>query len=163
MRLEWARAYSHVLDLSRGPEWATWFTGGELNIAHNCVDRWADTDRVACIWETENGAMGSLTFRELSAQTNRVAGQLRARGVVAGDRVALCLPMIPEVLAILYGCLKLGLIVVPIFAGFGPGAIATRLKDSGAEVLFTADHLERRGKELPLAEKIPPFEGDVIV
>ncbi|HXA53005.1 MAG TPA: acetyl-coenzyme A synthetase N-terminal domain-containing protein, partial [Candidatus Acidoferrum sp.] len=73
MRVEWSRPHSQVLDLSRGPEWATWFTGGELNIAHNCVDRWAETDRVACIWETENGAAGSLTFRELSAQANRVA------------------------------------------------------------------------------------------
>jgi acetyl-CoA synthetase len=163
MRVEWFTPYSQVLDLSRGPEWATWFTGGELNIAHNCVDRWAGTDRVACIWETEDGSTGSLTFRELSAQANRVAAQLRTRGLVPGDRVALCLPMIPEILPILYGCLKLGLIVVPIFAGFGPGAIATRLQDSGAKLLFTADHLERRGKRLPLAEKIPPFEGEAIV
>ena len=63
--------------------------------------------------------------------------------------------MVPEILAILYGCFKAGLIVVPIFAGFGAGAIATRLEDSGARVLFTADHLERRGKRLPLAEKMP--------
>jgi acetyl-CoA synthetase len=151
------------MDLSGGPEWAEWFTGGKLNIAHNCLDRWADTDRVACIWEMENGASGSVTFRELREQSDRIASRLRALGLRPGDRVALCLPMIPELLPILYGSFKAGLIVVPIFAGFGPHAIDTRLRDSGARVLFTADHLERRGKRLPLAEKIPPFEGSTIV
>ena len=72
-----------------------------------------------------------------------------------GDRVAMCMPMTPEVVTILYACLKLGLIVVPIFAGFGEGAIATRLADSGAKFVFTAEYLERRGKKLPLASKIP--------
>ena len=81
----------------------------------------------------------------------------------AGDRVALCLPMVPEILSILYGCFKAGLTVVPIFAGFGAGAIATRLEDSGARVLFTADFLERRGKRIPLAAKMPPFTGHTIV
>ena len=61
--------------------------------------------------------------------------------------------MVPEILSILYGCFQIGATVVPIFAGFGSGAIATRLEDSGARVLFTADHLERRGKALPLLEK----------
>ena len=84
-----------------------------------------------------------------------MANGLRALGLEAGDRVALCMPMVPEILSILYGCFKAGLTVVPIFAGFGPGAIATRLQDSGARVLFTADHLERRGRKLPLAEKMP--------
>jgi acetyl-CoA synthetase len=161
--IEWFEPYTQVLDSSRGPEWTTWFTGGSLNIAHNCLDRWADTDRIACIWETEDGASGSLTFRDLRAQADRIAADLRAMGLVPGDRVALCMPMVPGILAILYGCFKAGLTVVPIFAGFGPGAIASRLHDSGARVLFTADHLERRGKRLPLAEKMPPFEGRTIV
>ena len=71
--------------------------------------------------------------------------------------------MVPEILSILYGCFKAGLTVVPIFAGFGAGAIATRLEDSGARVLFTADHLERRGKLIPLASKMPTFKGHTIV
>ena len=86
-----------------------------------------------------------------------------ALGLAPGDRVALCLPMVPEILAILYGCFKAGLTVVPIFAGFGAGAIDSRLQDSGAKVLCTAPHLERRGKRLPLAAKIPPFAGHTIV
>ena len=163
MRVEWFEPYRQVLDASRGPEWAQWFTGGRLNIAHNCLDRWAETDRVACVWEGENGATGAVTFGEVRDQANRVANGLRALGLVAGDRVALCLPMVPEILAILYGCFKAGLTVVPIFAGFGPGAIATRLEDSGARVLFTADFLERRGKRIPLAARMPPFSGHTIV
>ena len=163
MGVDWFHPYSEVLDAARGPEWTQWFVKGRLNIAHNCLDRWAATDRVACLWESENGATGSLTFRELHAQANRVANGLRALGLAPGDRVALCLPMVPEILAILYGCFKAGLTVVPIFAGFGAVAIDTRLQDSGAKVLFTAPHLERRGKRLPLAAKMPPFAGHTIV
>ena len=156
MGVEWFEPYSRVLDASRGPEWAQWFIGGRLNIAHNCLDRWADSGRIACLWEAENGATRTVTFRDLRNEANRVANGLHAMGLNAGDRVALCLPMVPEILSILYGCFKAGLTVVPIFAGFGAGAIATRLEDSGARVVFTAEHLERRGKQLPLLEKIPP-------
>ena len=163
MRVEWFEPYRQVLDASRGPEWAQWFTGGQLNIAHNCLDRWADSDRVACLWEGENGATRTVTFREVRQEANRVANGLRALGLEPGDRVALCVPVVPEILSILYGCFKAGLTVVPIFAGFGAGAIATRLEDSGARVLFTADFLERRGKLIPLASKMPPFNGHTIV
>ncbi len=162
MRVEWFEPYRQVLDASRGPEWTQWFTGGRLNIAQNCLDRWAETDRVACCWESENGATGAVPFREVRDQANRVTNGLRPLGLVAGDRVALCLPMVPEILAILYGCFKAGLTVVPIFAGFGAGAIAARLEDSGARVLFTSDFLERRGKRIPLAARMPPFGGHTI-
>jgi acetyl-CoA synthetase len=163
MRVEWFEPYRQVMDTSRGPEWSEWFLGGRLNIAHNCLDRWASSDRVACLWEGENGATRSMTFAELRAEANRVANGLLALGLEAGDRVALCMPMVPEVLSILYGCFKAGMTVVPIFAGFGAGAIATRLEDSGARVLFTADHLERRGKLLPLAEKLPRLAEHTVV
>jgi acetyl-CoA synthetase len=164
MRIEWFEPYRQVMDVSRGPEWSQWFLGGRLNIAHNCLDRWADdAARVACIWEAENGDTRTVTFAELRNEANRVANGLQALGLEAGDRVALCLPMAPEILSILYGCFKAGLTVVPIFAGFGSGAIATRLEDSGARVLFTADHLERRGKMLPLVEKMPHFVEHIIV
>jgi acetyl-CoA synthetase len=161
--VEFFQPYTQVVDESRGPQWTRWFVGGRLNIAHNCLDRWALTDRVACIWEAESGSQGRLTFKELHVVANRVANGLGALGLESGDRVALCMPMIPEILAILYGCFKAGLTVVPIFAGFGPGAIETRLQDSGAKVLFTAPDLGRRGKRLPLAEKMLAFEGRTIV
>jgi acetyl-CoA synthetase len=163
MRIEWFEPYHQVVDASRGPEWTRWFLGGRLNIAHNCLDRWAGTDRVACIWEGENGDTRTITFAELSAEANRVANGLLALGLEAGDRVAMCMPMVPEILSIFYGCFKAGMAVVPIFAGFGTGAIAARLEDSGARVLFTAGRLQRRGKLLPLVEKMPPIAGHTIV
>ena len=163
MGVEWFEPYSQVMDVSRGPEWSQWYLDGRLNIAHNCLDRWALSDRIACVWEGEDGSQRSLTFTALQAEANRVANGLRALGLEPGDRVAICLPMIPEILSILYGCFKAGMTVVPIFAGFGSGAIAARLQDSGARVLFTADFLERRGKLLPLLDKIPPIAEHLVV
>src|SRR5206468_8019962 len=104
-----------------------------------------DSGRIACIWEGENGDSRNVTFAELRRESDRLAAALKASGLQPGDRVAICMPMVPEILSILYGCFKTGMTVVPIFAGFGTGAIATRLEDSGARLLFTADHLERRG------------------
>src|SRR5215468_10410069 len=71
MGIEWFRPYDRVVDLSRGPEWAEWFCGGRLNIAHNCLDRWASTGRIACIWEGESGAVRTVTFAELRQEANR--------------------------------------------------------------------------------------------
>ncbi len=165
MGVGWFEPYSRVLDASRGPEWAQWFTGGRLNIAYNCLDRWAESDpaRTACLWEGENGDTRSITFSELRREASRTARGLVNLGLAPGDRVALVMPMVPEILGILYGCLQAGLTVVPIFAGFGAGAIATRLEDSGARALFTAPHLVRRGKQLPLAEKIPRIVEHTLV
>ncbi len=165
MRVAWFEPYRRVLDASHGPEWSQWFTGGRLNIAYNCLDRWAESDpgRTACLWEGENGETRTITFGELRREASRVARGLVKLGLEAGDRVALVMPMVPEILGVLYGCLQAGLIVVPIFAGFGAGAMATRLEDSGARVLFTAPHLVRRGKQLPLAEKIPRTVEHTIV
>ena len=163
MGVEWFTPYERVLDASAGPERAQWFVGGELNIAHNCLDRWANSDRVACMWEGENGETRSVTFAEVRAEADKIAAGLLRLGLSPGDRVALCMPMVPEILSILYGCFKAGMTVVPIFAGFGAGAIATRLEDSGARVIFTADYLERRGKRIPLLEKIPAGMEHVVV
>ncbi|MGA3044077.1 MAG: AMP-binding protein, partial [Bryobacteraceae bacterium] len=154
--IEWFEPYSQVLDASRGVEWARWFTGGKLNIAWNCLDRHASgaaRDRLAVIWEGEDGSTRTLTFGELRRETDRLARALHGLGLVPGDRVALFMPMVPEVVMILYACFKLGLIAVPIFSGFGYEAVAVRLQDSGAKVLFTADFLERRGRRIPLKEK----------
>ena len=163
MKVEWFEPYRQVMDVSRGPEWAEWFVGGRINIAHNCLDRWAESGRIACIWENEDGETRSITFAELRDEANRVANGLVSLGLEPGDRVALCLPMVPEVLSILYGCFKAGMTVTPIFAGFGAGAIAGRIEDSGARALFTAESLMRRGKRLPLAEKMPGTVEPILV
>jgi acetyl-CoA synthetase len=152
--VEWFMPYSGVMDDSAGPEWAKWFTGGYLNIAHNCLDRHAKTGRTAILWEAENGATRTVSFGELAAQVNRLANGMRAAGLVAGDRVAMVMPMVPEIVTALYACFKLGVVGVPIFSGFGESAIATRLENSGARWVFTAETLERRGKKLPLGETV---------
>jgi acetyl-CoA synthetase len=156
MGVEWSEPYTKVLDTSQGVEWARWFVGGKLNIAWNCLDRHAQSaaaSRPAIIWEGEDGSIRKLTFGELYTQVSQLAHALESLGLQQGDRVALFMPMVPEVVVILYACFKLGVIVVPIFSGFGPPAVATRLADSGARMLFTADFLERRGNRLPLKEK----------
>ncbi len=157
--IQWVEPYRQVLDVSRGVEWARWFNGGRLNIAANCLDRHRAVTRPAIIAEREDGAVREMGFAELLAGANRLANALRRMGVERGDRVALCMPMEPEVVVILYACCKLGAVAVPIFAGFGAPAIATRLEDSGAKVVFTAESLTRRGRELPLRAKVEEARG----
>jgi acetyl-CoA synthetase len=152
--VEWSAPYRQVLDASAGPEWARWFVGGKLNITYNCLDRHASSGRTAILWESENGSTKAVSFAELASQVNRLANGMRAAGLIKGDRVAMVMPMMPEIVTILYACFKLGLVAVPIFSGFGEGAIATRLENSGARFVFTSETLERRGKRLPLAETV---------
>ena len=157
LNVEWMRPFERVLDTSKGVEWATWFNGGQLNITANTLDRHARgpaARRVAVVSESEDGVRREITFGELARSVDRVANALRDHGLQPGDRVALCMPMTADVVTILYACFKLGLVAVPIFAGFGVGAIASRLADSGAKVVFTADHLVRRSKQIPLLAKV---------
>ena len=91
MGLEFSRPWDAVVDESRGPEWATWFVGGRLNLAWNCVHRWARGDRAeepAAVWQSEDGLRRSLTYRELSAEVTKLAEALARLGVEPGDRVA---------------------------------------------------------------------------
>jgi acetyl-CoA synthetase len=153
--LEFDEPYDAVRDASDGPQFTDWYVGGELNIAHNVVDRHAAPDsptrnRVATIWEGEEGAVREITYHELHRQSNRVANALEQRGIETGDTVGLYMPMVPEVVSILYGCLKTGAVAVPIFSGFGVDATATRIADAGCRVLFTGDGFYRRGDEIRL-------------
>ncbi|WIV68734.1 AMP-binding protein [Natrialbaceae archaeon AArc-T1-2] len=140
-----------------GPQFTDWYPGGKINIAHNVLDRHADLEaetrnRVACIWEGEDGEVREVTYHDLHRQSNKVANALEERGVETGDTVALYMPMVPEVVSILYGCFKVGAIVVPIFSGFGVEAAATRIEDSEPAVLFTGDGFYRRGDHVLLKE-----------
>ena len=155
--LEFYEEYDEVRDNSEGPQFTDWYPGGTINIAHNVVDRHAASDserrnKVACIWEGEDGEVREVTFHELQRQTNKVANALEERGIGEGDTVGLYMPMVPEVISILYGCFKVGAIAVPIFSGFGVEATATRIKDSGCNVLITGDGFYRRGNEVTLKE-----------
>jgi acetyl-CoA synthetase len=169
--IEWFEDYDQVLDDSEGPAWAQWFTGGTTNIAHNCVDRWArDTpDEVALTGEAEDGTVREWTYQDLYEATNRVAGALEDKGVGEGDAVGVFMPMIPETVAAQMAIAKLGAIFIPLFSGFAPDAIATRLDDADAKVLVTADGFERGGKTVemkPVADEAleeVPTVTDVIV
>jgi len=157
MDLEFFEAYDQVRDASEGPQFTDWYVGGELNVAHNTVDRHASPDSgtrntVATIWEGEDGEVREITYHELHRQTNRVANALEERGIDTGDTVGLYMPMVPEIVPILYGCFKIGAIAVPIFSGFGVDATATRIEDAECTVLFTGDGFYRRGSEVELKE-----------
>src|SRR5438105_3605840 len=154
MGLEFSQPWDSVVDVSRGPEWGTWFVGGKLNLAWNCVHRWAErTPKVAAaLWESEDGERHGLTYRQLSDRVTRFAEALVALGVRAGDRVAFFLPMSPEVSIVSHACAHIGAVQVPIFSGFAAPAVAQRLQDSEAKVVVTADGSLRRGREVPMKE-----------
>ena len=153
--LEFYEEYNQVRDGSDGPQFTDWYVSGQLNIAHNVVDRHAAPDsgtrnKVATIWEGEDGEVREITYHELRRQTNRVANALETRGIGTGDTVGLYMPMVPEIAPLLYGCFKVGAIAVPIFSGFGVDATATRIADAECSVLFTGDGFYRRGDEVGL-------------
>jgi len=154
MGLEFSRSWDRVVDLSRGPEWATWFVGGKLNLAWNCVHRWAERtpDVAAALWESEDGQRHGLTYRELSERVTRFAEALVAVGVGPGDRVAFFLPRSPEVSIVSHACAHIGAVQVPVFSGFAAPAVAQRLQDSEAKVVVTADGSLRRGREVAMKE-----------
>jgi acetyl-CoA synthetase len=157
MGLEFSRPWEAVLDESRGPEWATWFVGGRLNLAWNCVHRWAlgpRADAAAAVWQSEDGTRQSVSYHELSDEVTRLAEALARLGVEAGDRVAIFLPMSPEVAVASHACAHLGAVQVPVFSGFAAPAIAARLQHSEAKVVVTADGSLRRGREVPMKELV---------
>jgi acetyl-CoA synthetase len=152
--LEWFTPYEHVLDARDGIPWAKWFTGGTLNLAHNCVDRptAARPDATAILWEGEDGSVRELTYAELRDLTDRIARGLAQRGIASGDTVGIFLPMLPETVAALLAVVKLGAVFLPIFSGYAADAIATRLADADAKALITADGFYRRGAVVAMKE-----------
>ncbi len=152
--LEFSQPWDRVLDESRGPEWATWFVGGRTSIAHNCVHRWAarTPDAVAAVGLGEDGSRREVTFSALSRDVSRLAEELAALGVEPGDRVAIFLPMSPEVAVASHAIAHLGAIQVPVFSGFAAPAVAQRLQASGAKVVITQRQSSRRGRTVPMLE-----------
>ncbi|HEX9799513.1 MAG TPA: AMP-binding protein [Thermoanaerobaculia bacterium] len=153
LEIPFARPFTAIVDLARGPEWAEWFVGGELNLAAACVDRPAaapGADRPALVALREDGAARRLSRRELAAEVARCAAALDSAGIGAGDRVAAFMPTSAEVAIQLFATLRLGAVFVPVFSGFGAEALAERLRDCGARLLFTADASVRRGERVEI-------------
>ncbi|MBC2642098.1 AMP-binding protein [Rhodococcus sp. 3A] len=146
--------YREVLDTSRGIEHPDWFVGGKTNVVDACLGRWltdpAAADRTAVAHEAEDGTVRSLSYRELAADVERAAAGLRELGVGKGDAVALFLPMIPEAVVSVYAVARLGAVLVPLFSGFAPSAIASRIVDADAKVVIVADGTVRRRKSVTM-------------
>ena len=155
--IEFTTSYSRVLDLSRGSAWPVWCVDGMMNIVHNCLDRWMGTEleqKVALRYESEAGAVERLTYRDLHEEVCRVADGLRALGLGKGDAIALYMPMIPEIAVAMLAIARIGGIILPLFSGYGAGAVATRLVDAGAKAVFTTDGAFRRGRQVAMKPTI---------
>jgi acetyl-CoA synthetase len=156
--LEFSRPYDKVLDTTNGIPWATWFVGGELNFAENCLRHPAD--RQAIVWEGEDGEVRRWTYGELQVQVSRLASLLREAGVRKGDRVGIFMPMQPETVAAVLAVAQIGAVFLPLFSGYGAPAVQTRLADAEATVLITADGFYRRGQWVDLAVIATEAAGD---
>ena len=153
----WARQASELLDWQQ--EWHTickwdlpfaeWFVGGKLNVSENCLDRHVDAgrgDRVAFHWEGEPGDTRTITYADLLGEVQRFANVLKGLGVQKGDRVAVYLPMIPELAVALLACARIGAPHSVVFGGFSADALAGRINDAECKVLVTADGGWRKGQ-----------------
>jgi acetyl-CoA synthetase len=149
--IDWFRPYERVLEWD--PPYARWFTGGRLNISYNCLDRHVSAgggEKVAYHWEAEAGETRTITYAELLDDVCRCANALREMGVRKGDRVAIYLPMIPELPVAMLACARIGAPHNVVFGGFSAESLADRINDSEARVLITADGGYRKGGITPL-------------
>ncbi|MPY84297.1 MAG: acetate--CoA ligase [Actinophytocola sp.] len=155
-RLDWDTKWDQVVDWSNAP-FAKWFTGGTLNVAHNCVDRHVEAgngERVAIHWVGEPGDSRDITYAELQREVCRAANALAGLGVGAGDRVAIQLPMIPEAVVAMLACARLGALHSVVFGGFSPAALRARVDDAQAKVVVTSDGQYRRGEAAPMKANV---------
>ena len=151
--LEWIKPWSKVLEWN--PPDAKWFVGGKLNVSANCLDRHVRTARrnkAAFIWEGEPGDRRTLTYFDLYRQVCQFANVLKSLGVKKGDRVALYLPLIPELAIAMLACARIGAVHSVVFGGFSAESLRDRINDSSCKVLVTADGGWRRGQIVPLKQ-----------
>jgi acetyl-CoA synthetase len=151
--LEWTRPWTEVLDWQ--PPHARWFVGGQLNASVNCLDRHIRTSRrntAALIWEGEPGHRRTLTYWDLYTQVCQCANVLKSLGVAKGDRVAIYLPLIPELAIAMLACARIGAVHSVVFGGFSAESLRDRINDAQASLLITADGGYRRGQIVPLKQ-----------
>jgi acetyl-CoA synthetase len=165
--IEWLTPYQQLCDDREGLPWTEWFLGGRTNLVHNLLDRHVASghgEQLAVIAEDDEARVVSLTYAQLDRRVRRVASMLRGLGAEVGDAVGFYLPMTADVVVALLACFKIGAVPVPVFAGFGPEALAARLQDAGAKILLTADGTHRRGKRItlkPAADQARELSGCV--
>jgi acetyl-CoA synthetase len=162
-KLDWMKPWDTVLDWSN-PPFARWFDGGTLNASANCLDRHVEAgegDRVAFHWEGEDATRKEVTYSDLLDSTQRFANALRGLGVEKGDVVGIFLPMIPEAVAAMLACARIGAIHNVVFGGFAAEAVKERMEFSDAKVLVTADATLRRGKPTPMKAAVDEVLGEL--
>ena len=154
--LHWFHKFDKVLDWSDAP-FAKWFSGGKTNVCYNCVDRHLNTDRknkAAIIFEGEPGDQRVITYQELHRLVSRFANVLKGRGLQAGDRSIIYMPMIPEAAIAMLACARIGVTHSVVFGGFSAEALKTRIQDLNAQVVITTDGGWRRTKEVRLKDAV---------
>ncbi len=154
-RLDWTKPYTQVRDVSFDASnlHIKWYADGELNLAANCLDRHLAQrgDKAAIVWEGDDPSESRrISYRELHAQVCQAANLLTQLGVRQGDRVAIYMPMIPEVAVAMLACARIGAIHTVVFGGFSPDSVASRIADAQCKLVITADEGLRGGKKVPL-------------
>ena len=170
-QLHWFKKWKTVCEWK--PPHSKWFLGGQINVSYNCIDRHIDgarRNKAALVWEGEPGDRRTLTYWDLFVEVQKFANVLRKLGVKRGDRVAIYLPLIPEVAIAMLACTRVGAIHSVVFGGFSPESLRDRINDSKCKLLITADGGYRRGQVVPLKrnsdkalEDCPSIENVVVV
>jgi acetyl-CoA synthetase len=161
--LDWFKPWESVLDDSN-PPFYKWFTGGELNVSHNCLDRHVEAGngaRVAYHWRGEEGEERDVTYADLLRDTQRMANGLKSLGIVKGDVVGIYLPMIPEVAVAMLACARIGAVHNVVFGGFSAESVRERMEFSEAKALITVDGAARKGKVAPVKANVDEVMGDL--
>ena len=168
--LRWSKKWERVLDWE--PPTFRWYRGGRSNLAYNCLDHHVASGRgaaTALVTENERGERRIFTYAELLAEAKRISAALRGLGIQKGDRIAIYMPTSAEAIALMLGALRIGAVIIVIFAGFGSGALGERVRLAGARALFATDVTYRKGKDVPLkgivdeAVASAPTVRDVVV
>jgi acetyl-CoA synthetase len=162
-RILWDKPFDQVSDWSfRKPVKISWYLGGRLNVAKNCLDRHLNqrADQAALIWQPDEEARSPevWTYQRLHQETCRLANGLKSIGVKKGDRVTIYMPMIPQAVAAMLACARIGAIHSVVFAGFSPESIADRIQDAKSEFVITCDEGVRGGNQL-VKRPGGPWEG----
>ena len=159
-RIDWIKPFTKVKDVSYefGNVSIKWFEDGTLNVSANCIDRHLATrgDQTAIIFEPDdpNEPAQNITYKQLHAETCKMANVLKSMGVGKGDRVVLYLPMIPEAAYAMLACTRIGAIHSIVFAGFSPDALGARVNGCDAKVVITADTAPRGGRVTKLKDNV---------
>jgi len=152
--IRFRKPYTEIVKIDEHPAFAQWCVNGRMNIVDNLLDKWLESpetaSREALRYESEEGEVQVFTYQDVARETARVAEALRKDGFGAGDAIGLFMPMTPELLFAFLAIIKVGGVILPLFSGYGPRAVATRLQDAGAVALFTCNAFPRRGRPVDL-------------